>query len=327
MGQPTLFPLAKKSTAAITSQSQTASDTGSTEPDSVNPQIATPSPTPSVSSKPKPGTSQSHSSSSILSPTPPQSSQPKPSTSSHVGTSILSPTIATPDIAHTPPSDDPKPQPKLDAKQKYDKTNRKRDYIQAWEVEFPWVRCESGIMFCTVCREFPNLSDARSTVVKGVAGNKRRETLVSHCTSSSHLKCEQRKAMELKGNRGDLDKCIEKQVSKLTDEQQMQLSALMNTAFYVAKRKMAFDSFASLCDLQEKNGLQLGSQYRHDKACRNFVQSIASVEKRRIVEDVKSARFIAVMGDGSTDISVTEQEGVFVRYYNYSLENNKTDIQ
>lgn len=54
-----------------------------------------------------------------------------------------------------------------ESKKKYD-AKRKRVFIDAWQDEFDWVRCENDIMFCAVCREFPTLSDPRSTLVIGV---------------------------------------------------------------------------------------------------------------------------------------------------------------
>ncbi|KAI4792362.1 hypothetical protein KUCAC02_033429 [Chaenocephalus aceratus] len=45
-----------------------------------------------------------------------------------------------------------------------------------------------------------------------------------------------------------------------------------------------------------------------------FPWAIAEVEKDRVSEDLKASRFFALMGNGSTDISVTEQENVYVRY-------------
>ena len=76
---------------------------------------------------------------------------------------------------------------------------------------------------------------------------------------------------------------------------------------------MAFSSFAVLCDLQEKSGVDLVSDYKHDKACQDFIQAITIVERQEIVREVKESCFIAVMGDRSVDITVTEQECVFVR--------------
>ncbi len=70
---------------------------------------------------------------------------------------------------------------------------------------------------------------------------------------------------------------------------------------------------SGLCDLQQKNGLDLGSQYRNGKKCKDFISSIAEADRRRVQEEVKSARFFCILGDASTDTSITEQENVYIR--------------
>ena len=94
----------------------------------------------------------------------------------------------------------------------------------------------------------------------------------------------------------------------------MRMGMLFNTAFYVASEGLAFKKFPGLLDLQEKNGLDIGAQYRTDKKCKEFVSSMASVERERISDEVHNARFMCVLANGSTDKSITEQETVYVRY-------------
>ena len=139
------------------------------------------------------------------------------------------------------------------------------------------------------------------------------------------MKCITPKSVDRRPNKqGPLQKCVAVQKAKLMAEHQQTLSVhlLVNTAYYVGKKKMAFDSFELFCELQEKNILNIRQMYRHDKGCRDFVESIACVEKDRIKQGVKATKFFAVMGDGSTDTSITEQEGVFIRYL---IINSKKD--
>ena len=189
----------------------------------------------------------------------------------------------------------------ISSKRKYDQTKRKRLYIPAWEKEFDWVWCDDNVMYCKLCRDYPKLNDPRSTLVTRITGDKRHESLVTHSKSANHIKCGQRKVLDEKGDKGTIEQCVEKQIVKLSAEEKHRCAALIDTAFYVAQNKMAFSSFAGLCDLQEKNGVDLESDYRHDKACRDFIQAITIVERQEIVREVKESRFIAVMGDGFTD--------------------------
>ena len=65
--------------------------------------------------------------------------------------------------------------------------------------------------------------------------------------------------------------------------------------------------------------MDLGTTYRNDKAAQNFTHFIAEVERLKLVSQIRDSKFLAVMSDGSTDKSVTEQEIVYVRMANKGL--------
>ena len=46
--------------------------------------------------------------------------------------------------------------------------------------------------------------------------------------------------------------------------------------------------------------------------------AIRDREKESTIQSTKASRFMAVMDDGSTDVSVTEQEGVHLRYWKFN---------
>lgn len=102
--------------------------------------------------------------------------------------------------------------------------------------------------------------------------------------------------------------------AKLDEETKSRMGRLFNTAHYVAKEGLAFRKFTGLCDLQEKNGLDMGTNYRNEMKCKEFVSSIGAIEQERCAKEIRDARFLCVLADGATDTSVTEQLTVFVRY-------------
>ena len=63
-----------------------------------------------------------------------------------------------------------------------------------------------------------------------------------------------------------------------------------------------------------KNGVDLGKNYLNDKRCKDFTLAIAD----KLIDEVRSrlsrARFMLVLADGSTDMTIVEQETVSVRY-------------
>ena len=76
---------------------------------------------------------------------------------------------------------------------RYEKTKRKRSIHEEYVSEYPWVEVENDRMVCKVCREFPEFSDSTSTLVKGVFGHFRKETLRYHNKSEKHNVCMNRK--------------------------------------------------------------------------------------------------------------------------------------
>ena len=135
------------------------------------------------------------------------------------------------------------------------KKNRKRVFVDAWKSEFQWVRCVNQVMFCSLCRELPALSDTTCTFVKGIQGDKRHETLVFHATSTAHLKYVKRKQLETDGPGAGRWKNMSANSWPTCPKRKKRLSAKFNTAFYVAKKKVAFKQFSDLCTLQEKMAL------------------------------------------------------------------------
>lgn len=167
-----------------------------------------------------------------------------------------------------------------------------------------------------MCRAFPTLADKSSGLFKGTGGigKYRVQTLKSHNTSSNHQSCSKKWEIEKNNGKQPLPMMVKAMSAKIDQQTETRMGMLFNTAFYVASEGLAFKKFPGLLDLQEKNGLDIGAQYRTDKKCKEFVSSMASVERERISDEVHNARFMCVLADGSTDKSITEQETVYVRY-------------
>lgn len=71
--------------------------------------------------------------------------------------------------------------------------------------------------------------------------------------------------------------------------------------------------FTTLCDLQEKNGLNIGEHYRNMTASKSFIAATADSERNETQNDTHSSSFFSVLADGSTDSGIVEQESVFVQ--------------
>ena len=72
----------------------------------------------------------------------------------------------------------------------------------------------------------------------------------------------------------------------------------------VARENLAMAKFAILCDLQEKNGLNIGKHYRNAAACKSFIAAIADSARNETQNDIHSSSFFSVLADGSTDSGI-----------------------
>ncbi|KAJ8386092.1 hypothetical protein AAFF_G00176860 [Aldrovandia affinis] len=94
---------------------------------------------------------------------------------------------------------------------------------------------------------------------------------------------------------------------------------LFNIAYFIAKEEASFTMFPKLVALHQTNGLDLGSTYSNDQACRIFITAIGSCFFEELQQSLKSARFFSIMSDSSVDRSVKDQELIYCTY----LQNGK----
>ena len=62
---------------------------------------------------------------------------------------------------------------------------------------------------------------------------------------------------------------------------------------------------------------------RNINGCKTFAASIAQTLVDKQVQELKNINFLSILSDGSTDISVAEQEIVYVRYVERSVPVTK----
>ena len=60
--------------------------------------------------------------------------------------------------------------------------------------------------------------------------------------------------------------------------------------------------------------MKIGKTYRNSESAKEFTKAIAQVERKSLASAVKTAKFVSVLSDGSTDSAVCEQEMFFLRY-------------
>lgn len=86
----------------------------------------------------------------------------------------------------------------------------------------------------------------------------------------------------------------------------------MNTAYFIVKESLAFQKYPKLCELQQKNDLDLGQNHISDVSCGRFVSVISSDMNYSLKCEVENTRFISLLSDRSTDAGILEEEIVYI---------------
>ena len=92
------------------------------------------------------------------------------------------------------------------------------------------------------------------------------------------------------------------------------LEKIFRTAHALAKHNRPFADMTWISKLDRKKGLNIGETYTNDKSCRDIVHAIAETERQKIIAHAEDAKFISVMSDGSSDVSVTENEIIYIHF-------------
>ena len=183
----------------------------------------------------------------------------------------------------------------------------KRNFVRSWTKDFPWLEYDGEKMRCKPCCSRTTESDSSSVFVTG-STNFKIESIRSHEKSNGH----NRAVAAIKVAENPRLALLPRVLWTVSQDVAQKMERLFDIAYFVAKREMPFTSFPHLCHLEMKHGVDLGSTYINDKACKNFVLSIAAQLKDELSCKLQKCRFISVMADSATDVGVREVEDVYV---------------
>ncbi len=207
----------------------------------------------------------------------------------------------------------------------YDATKRKRTIVSGWKTEFSWIITddtgEEQKLFCKVCRavygplvhrtqadKFRKYS--RGAFVVGSC-NLKRDSLVTHEKSEGHRYAhEYTQAKQAKAGTSIAEKALQ----ALNQATFSRLERLVRTAHAMAKNSRPISDFVWLCEVDELKGLDIGTSYRNSNSAKEFLLAISEVERQKIECLLTKAKYATIMSDGSTDVSVVENEIVYIHF-------------
>ena len=71
---------------------------------------------------------------------------------------------------------------------------------------------------------------------------------------------------------------IARALSRVSEEERARLKRKFDVAYFVANEKLSFKKYAGICDLEKRHGMDLGTTYMNDVACKTFIHFIAEAE-------------------------------------------------
>ena len=120
------------------------------------------------------------------------------------------------------------------------------------------------------------------------------------------MEIEQREQAQAKGQSPVVPSgSITEPFSKIGDQEHSRLKVKFDTAYFVAFEKMAFTKYSKLCQLQALHGVDLGTNYHNDFACKTFCHFISQSQHQSLTDELKVKLFFLLL-DGSTDCSNVE---------------------
>ena len=84
---------------------------------------------------------------------------------------------------------------------------------------------------------------------------------------------------------------------------------------------------APLCQLEGGHDVNLGTGYKNNQACAQFVEFIAKVEQQKLVEVLSKGHFFSLQADGGTDSATIEEELYLCLYFDSNGIDGKVHVR
>ena len=108
---------------------------------------------------------------------------------------------------------------------------------------------------------------------------------------------------------------IAKSFLRLNPADKNSLRVKFNTTYYVIKKERPFTDYPDLLKSQTKNGIEnFGSSYGNADASAYFGDYTGKVLREDLKNLISKSNYYSVLSDGSTDLSVTWQETIYILF-------------
>ncbi|XP_045421023.1 zinc finger protein 862 isoform X2 [Lemur catta] len=198
----------------------------------------------------------------------------------------------------------------VDGPRKIKRTYRPRSIQRSWFGQFPWLVIDpkETKLFCSACKERPNLHDKSSRLVRGYTGPFKVETLKYHEVSKAHRLCVN--TVEIKE-----DNPQTALIPEISSDLMANMEHFFNAAYSIAYHSRPLNDFEKILQLLQSTGTVILGKYRNRTACTQFIKYISETLKKQILDDVRKSPCVSILLDSSTDASDQACVGIYIRYF------------
>ena len=119
---------------------------------------------------------------------------------------------------------------------------------------------------------------------------------------------------------------IAKALTTLDTRMEETVKKKFEIVYFLVKENLLFIKMVPLCQLVEKHGVGLGTGYKNDQACANFVQYITENQRLQLVDVLSKAKYFSIQIDGSTDSANVEEEVFLSLYFDPHSKDGKVHV-
>lgn len=186
-----------------------------------------------------------------------------------------------------------------------------------------WLDCETSVeggtkvvkkLKCTVCTTFRSrILCKRNFSDRWISGadSVRTSNIRDHASSEQHghaMVLLQKKAASAAGQSLTSSAPIVVALNSLPEDEKVRLRHKFDIAYFLAVEKISFRKFPSVCELEARHGVSIGTTYTTEIAARSFTGFIAEAKRNELVFNLQKAKFFSLLLDGSTDAANVDNE-------------------
>ena len=94
---------------------------------------------------------------------------------------------------------------------------------------------------------------------------------------------------------------IAREMLTIDADTEARMKKKFDLTYFLCKENLAFKKMSSLCELEERHDVDLGSGYKNNQACTTFLEYIDQDFRERLVNVLDKVKFFSIQADGSTD--------------------------